>query len=260
MWKVFFSKSRFCLLKPLTQKTNFRFQVGFNWWSPSLINYALRNEGLTTEAVTTWKSAHSVIQPIAGALGIILPNELSIYLKSKGYLTADTYLFAFSFSSSSLFLYVYLYVIDLNEYVSIVVFTLTIFCFNICWVIQSKLLLGSTHPKLRSTANSLSIFILHALGDDISPYWSGLIADACLSSYGDRSNVSSVLLYCTKASIYPFVIMSMCAASLALFMSLTFVKDNAASMRELPPAPVKVAAVDDATQKSGGFSNFFKRA
>ncbi len=215
--------------------------MGFNWWSPSLINYALRDEGLTNEEILAWKSAHSVIQPMAGALGIILPNELSIHLKKKGYLTADTYLFAFSFSGSSLLLYVYLYVIDVNPYLGIVVYTVTIFTFNICWVIQSKLLLGAVHPRLRSTANSLSIFILHALGDDISPYWSGLIADACLDSYGHaRRNVSSVLLYCTRVSIYPFVLMSMCAASLALFMSVTFKKDHESSLKDLPVKAVKV--------------------
>jgi hypothetical protein len=208
--------------------------VGFNWWSPSLIDYALRNEGLSPEDILKWKSAFSIIQPVAGALGIFVPNELSIYLKKRGHLTADTYLFAFSFAGTSLLLFAYLYVIDVSPYLAIGVYTITMFTFNICWVIQSKLLLAVVHPKLRSTANSLSIFILHALGDDIAPYWSGAIADACLGSFDERKNVSSILLYCTKVSIYPFVLMSMCAASLALFMSLTFKKDNESSLKDLP--------------------------
>lgn len=208
---------------------NLNLKVGFNWWSPSLIDYSLRvHNDLTSTQVTKFKSAHSVLQPCAGVLGIILPNELSMYMKKRDpnrYVNIDCFIFAAGFMTSSLLLYIYLLVIDYSYYAAVLVFTLTIASFNICWVIQSKIFLDIVSPGLRSTANSLIIFILHLLGDDLSPYWSGLLADWCLSQFRFK-NSFSVLLYCTGVSLYPFVILAFLAGSLALFMSITFIKDN----------------------------------
>ena len=142
-------------------------KVGFNWWSPSLIEYSLGIKNLTPSEIDSWKSLHSVLQPVSGVVGIIVPNEVSLRLKKRGVSNADCFIFAFGFAVSSLLLFFYLNVVDLNPYLGVAVLTATIMTFNICWVIQSKVFLDIVHPSLRSTANSLITFSLHLVGDDI---------------------------------------------------------------------------------------------
>ncbi len=211
-------------------------KVGFNWWAPSLIDYSLRNKQLRTDQIKRVKNLYSILQPIFGVLGIIIPNEFSIYMKKKNpkkYQNIDCFIFALGFLMSSLFLYGCLAGNDtMNAYSDFSLYMITILAFNSCWVIQSKIFLDIINPRLRSTANSLIIFVLHLLGDDISPYWSGLVADICLAQFPSiRRNTITILVYCTEMSLYPFVLLSFLAAALALLMSLTFSTDHEESKK-----------------------------
>lgn len=96
--------------------------------------------------------------------------------------------------------------------------------FNMGWVVQAQCLLDITKPNLRSTANALIICFLHLIGDSISPYWMGVIADKCIRITGGKT-ISS-LLECTQYSYYPLVYVSFISGSFALFMTLSFQVDK----------------------------------
>jgi len=80
------------------------------------------------------------------------------------------------------------------------------------------------HPTIRATALSLFFFVLHSVGDSVSPYWVGLIAQKCIKA--EDENTISVLLGCTRLSYYPLIYLSFLAGTLGLFSSLSFRKDK----------------------------------
>ncbi len=192
-----------------------------------MIDYSLQNQGLPLENIKFMKLLYSIFQPICGAIGVLLSNALSSYFKSKSK-SGDCFVFSLGFFANSLFLCLYLVFIDVNEYLALLLCMISVVSFNVCWVIKAKILIAVVHPSLRSTANSLRLFALHLIGDDASPYWTGQIADFCLDEFQDPNTVFG-LFYCTELSLYPLVFVSFLAAAFALFMSLTFERDETSS-------------------------------
>lgn len=176
--------------------------------------------------IDTIKLFYSIFNPLFGVLGIVVSNWASNNMKKRfrSIQTSDCIIFSVCFLLASLFIYLYLTLIKINVYLSLVLFMLTIFSFNLCWLIKGKILLDIVEPNLRSTANSLRLFAAHSIGDDASPYWTGLIADYCLDER--LSSTITGQLYCTRVSLYPLVFGTFIAASLALFTTLTFTNDK----------------------------------
>lgn len=195
---------------------------GFTWWSPTLIDYSLRYQNMTS--VDEFKKAYSILQALAGVVGMLLPFKLSGYFKKKSWHTFDCFFISAGFFGSSLFLYIYLTSIWLDSYFTITVYMLMLVCFNLCWVLETNIFLDIIPPYLRSTGNSFMICLLHGVGDSVSPYWVGLIADKCLSI--KNSNTITSLLYCTQLSNYPLVFLYFFSGTFALFTSLTFLNDK----------------------------------
>ena len=129
-----------------------------------------------------------------------------------------------SFVSAAFFIYVYLFTLDINEYLSFAAYTMVVVSYNICWITQSYLFLDLIQPRLRSTANGLTICVVRLIGDSISPYWVGTIADTCLSIEAKNNTVYQAMR-CTQFSFYPLAFVSFIGGALALFISLTFNKD-----------------------------------
>ena len=105
-------------------------------------------------------------------------------------------------------------------------YTFIFISFNIGWIPFANLTLDVIPSYLRSTGNSLIIMSLHLLGDSISPYWIGSIADACLNNDPERRDTLSQLFTCTRLSFYPLSYVAWASAVFFLFGSLTFHKDK----------------------------------
>ena len=174
---------------------------------------------------------YSASQVLSGIVGLLLPVKISSYCKrsrSIPTLNIDCFLLSLAFFGASFFLYIYLLTLELNEYLSFVLYSFIIVSYNICWITQSYIFLDILHPRLRSTANGLIIFVLHLVGDSISPYWVGSIADACLKKHEDGNAIFS-LMQCTQLSLYPIVVVAFFGAVFSLFMTFTFDRDNETS-------------------------------
>jgi len=205
---------------------------GFSWWSSSIIDYSLRNKHLSPSKIDFFKKMYSASQVLAGIVGLLTPVKFSSYFKSKQITPAiDCFSYSFSFFGASLFIFIYLATIELNEYLSFIVYTFIIVSYNICWITQSYIFLDIVHPRLRSTANGLIIFVLHLVGDSISPYWVGSIADACLA-HGDKKSSVFYLMECTQISLYPIVFVAFFGGVFGLFMTLSFEKDRELSKNQ----------------------------
>jgi MFS transporter, Spinster family, sphingosine-1-phosphate transporter len=199
---------------------------GFSWWSSSFLDYSLKSASLSFNAVTNFKTFYSIMQALCGLIGVLIPTYASNYYKKKGFELIDCFLLSAGFYGTSFFLYIYLLTYNLSAYFSFFVYMLIIFTYNFGWVVQANILLDIVEPELRSTANALIICILHLLGDSNSPYWIGLIQDACLDEKKEFRNSLYYLSYCTALSFYPLVFISFIAGTLALFATLTFLYDK----------------------------------
>lgn len=163
---------------------------------------------------------------VFGVFGLLLSCILSDYYHKKGSVFIDCYLLSIGFFGSGFFIYLYIYFIEINIILTIVIYSLVVISFNFVWVVFANLLLDVVDSPLRSTANALSICCLHLFGDSGSPYWVGLINDACLNSNPFRKNTIDFLLNCTRISFYPLSIVSFVAGSFSLFTSLTYLNDK----------------------------------
>jgi len=132
----------------------------------------LKFSNLRSAEIEVFKKTYSILQAVSGAFGLLLPCKISSYYKTKkGVVAIDCYLFAFGSFMTTLLLYVYLASIDINPYLSLFLYTMTVMFFNTCWVPQANILLDVLTPNLRATGNAFAICFLHLVGDDISPYW-----------------------------------------------------------------------------------------
>ena len=180
---------------------------------------------------------YSASQVISGVIGLLVPVKFSSYFKSiqnkNQILAIDCFSYSFSFFSASISLYLYLVTLEFNEYLSFILYSLIIASYNICWITQSYIFLDILHPRLRSTANGLIIFVLHLVGDSISPYWVGSIADACLKTQNTKSHDSKStvfeLMRCSQISLYPIVFVAFFGGMFGLFMTLCFERDKVLS-------------------------------
>jgi hypothetical protein len=126
-----------------------------------------------------------------------------------------------------------LFTLDLNEYLSFAIYSLIIAAYNMGWITFAYIFLDLVEPKRRATANGLVICVVRLMGDSISPYWVGSIADACLNAnVSDESSMSKTVrtisgtLKCTQYSFYPLVFVSFIGGVLALSATLTFRRDR----------------------------------
>jgi len=94
------------------------------------------------------------------------------------------------------------------------------------WITFAYIFLDLIEPKLRATANGLVICVVRLLGDSISPYWVGSIADACLNDEVNFVRTVGNKMKCTQYSFYPLVFVSFVGGVMALSASLTFRKDK----------------------------------
>jgi hypothetical protein len=181
---------------------------------------------------------YSASQVVSGVVGLLTPVKISSRFKraptsnKKQILDIDCFSYSFSFFSAAIFLYLYLITLEFNEYLTLVLYSLIVASYNICWITQSYIFLDILHPHLRSTANGLIIFVLHLVGDSISPYWVGSIADACLKVQQNASQSKSTvydLMRCSQISLYPIVFVSFFGGVFGLFMTLFFERDHVLS-------------------------------
>ena len=222
--KILFTKKTYILLM-ITWTTNLAAYVGFSWWSPTIIDYSLKNKKLPYN-LDDIKTAYSILQALCGVLGLLIPYQVSAFLKRKStkFAKTDCFFMAGGFFASSVLLFVYLATIHFDAYFSLFIYMIMIVCFNLCWVLEKNIFLDIVQPSLRSTANSLIIFVLHLFGDSASPYWIGLIVDKCLEY--KNQNTMTELLFCSTLSVYPLVFLFFLSGSFSLFMSFTFLKDK----------------------------------
>jgi hypothetical protein len=191
-----------------------------------LIDYSLRYAHLEATRIDKLKKVYSILQVLSGTVGLLIPVELSNYFKKRGFEQIDTFFITISFFISSIFIYIYLITLELNiPYLSLFLFSIITAGFNICWIVEANIFLDIVPSNIRSTANAIIICVLHLVGDSGSPYWVGLINDACIKSDGQVNTISS-LLKCTRFSFYPLVFVSFAAAAFGLFMSRTFSYDK----------------------------------
>lgn len=122
--------------------------------------------------------------------------------------------------------------LDYNEYLSLVAYSCIIAAYNIGWITFAYIFLDLIEPKLRATANGLVICVVRLIGDSISPYWVGSIADACLNNNNSNNQENAVVrtvannMKCTQYSFYPLVFVSFVGGVMALSGSFTFKRDR----------------------------------
>ncbi|RMZ93100.1 spinster [Brachionus plicatilis] len=222
--KILFTKKTYILLM-FTWTTNLAAYVGFSWWSPTIIDYSLKNQRLPYN-LDDIKTAYSILQALCGVLGLLIPYQASAFFKRKSikFAKTDCFFMAGGFFASSILLFVYLATIHFDAYFSLYIYMIMIVCFNLCWILEKNIFLDIVQPNLRSTANSLIIFVLHLFGDSASPYWIGLIVDKCLEY--KTQNTMSQLLYCSTLSVYPLIFLYFMSGAFSLFMSFTFLNDK----------------------------------
>lgn len=171
---------------------------------------------------------------MSGVVGLYIPCEVSRAFKKRqnnNNSPIDCFLLSVGFFGSAIFVYTWLTTIHLNIYVSMFLYMCSVASFNVGWVVQAQCLLDITKPSVRSTANALIICILHLIGDSVSPYWMGVIADKCIERINSVKTISNVL-ECTRLSYYPLVYVSFISAALALFMTFTFQRDKQNASQE----------------------------
>ncbi|CAF1004559.1 unnamed protein product [Brachionus calyciflorus] len=222
--KILFTNKTYLLLI-FTWTTTLAAYVGFSWWSPTIIDYSLRNQRLPFD-IDDIKTSYSILQALCGVLGLLIPYKASTYLKKKSikYAKTDCYFMSAGFFASSTLLFIYLSTINFNAYFSLCIYMIMLVCFNLCWVLEKNIFLDIVQPNLRSTANSIIIFVLHLLGDSASPYWIGLIVDKCLRH--QNQDTMNTLLHCSTLSIYPLVFLYFLSGTFSLAMSFTFLNDK----------------------------------
>lgn len=172
------------------------------------------------------------MQVVCGVIGLLIPVKIVSYFKQKSVQNIDCLLLSLSFFCASLFTYIYLVTLEYNVYFSLIIYSLIIVSYNLCWIIQSYIFLDIIQPSLRSTANGMIICVLHFVGDSVSPYWVGLIADICLKNHEPNQNTVNNLLACQRLSFYPLVFVPFFGAALGLFLSLSFVKDKEKAQKD----------------------------
>lgn len=70
------------ILFNLTSTMSVGAYVAFSWWSPSLIDYSLRNQKLVAD-IDDFKKVYSILQACCGVLGLLVSYKLSVYLKKS---------------------------------------------------------------------------------------------------------------------------------------------------------------------------------
>jgi MFS family permease len=186
------------------------------------LTYKNLEEGLKTDL----KKIYSLLTVLIGLLGLVVPSWISNHLKKrKNFLTIDCVLLSMAYFITTISVFVYTMTIKWNVYASMFFYMVVIFGFNMGWVIEANILLEIIRPNLRSTANALMIFVLHLIGDSLSPYMVGTIADFCFKK-SDYDNTITILLDCAQLSFYPIVYISFLACAFGLFASLSFVNDK----------------------------------
>ena len=201
--------------------------VGFNWWAPTYISYLLKSQLKSDEQEFEIKQIYSVFQSVVGAVGTLLPSELSNLARRlrPGLKEVDCFLLSFSLISSSVSLYVYLIASSLNSYLDIVFYSLYQLFINFWRILLANIILEIVDPKLRATANSILLVLLHVIGDASAPFWIGLINESCINKFTFKNSISN-MTFCTKTSLYPLVIILAVGASTSLFSTLTFYKNK----------------------------------
>lgn len=201
--------------------------VGFNWWSPSLISYALVVDHYPPETIFLYKQIHSLVQTVAGSLGTLFPAELLTRFPNDRYPLAPIYLLAAELTASSLSLFVYLLLAaTVHPVLDLVFYAVFTFFINSWRILTAGVLLDIVDPSSRSMANSILLFVLHLVGDSLAPYWIGAVNDTCTANTSGVVDSVNKLFYCTQLSIYPLVIVVFVGAALSLFATLTFKKDR----------------------------------
>jgi MFS family permease len=201
--------------------------VGFNWWAPTYISYLLKSQLKSDEQEFEIKQIYSVFQSVVGAVGTLLPSELSNLIRRlrPGLKEVDCFLLSFSLIASSVSLYVYLIASSLNSYLDIVFYSLYQLFINFWRILLANIVLEIVDPKLRATANSILLVLLHVIGDASAPFWIGLINESCINKFTFKNSISN-MTFCTKTSLYPLVIILAIGASASLFSTLTFYKNK----------------------------------
>jgi len=194
---------------------------GFNWWLPTFNTYLLKRRRYSDEDLYRVEQIYSVLTSVVGMLGAVASSEISNLFQKRLQRTADAYIAAVSLSVAAVSLFVYVFLAEMaNIYVVSFFYALFVLGVNFNWVLIANMLLACVEPRLRSTANALSLTLLHLVGDSISPYWIGLIVDGCLGASRSDFSTFSELFYCTQNSLYPLAIVTILAAASALFYTI----------------------------------------
>lgn len=189
-----------------------------------MIEYSLTYHRLPLARKAAVKKLYSLQQAVCGVIGLISPAFVTGYFKKRGKQDIDPIILAVGFFLSTFFLYIYLVTLEISAYLTMIIAIPLTISFALSWLSGFNIFLEIMHPSMRATALSSFFFILHSVGDSVSPYWVGMIAEKCIKS--EHDNTIDVLLGCTRVSYYPLVYLSFAAGALGLFSSLTFQRDR----------------------------------
>lgn len=189
-----------------------------------MIQYSLTFHNLPKARKDALKKVYSLQQAICGVTGLISPAFITSYYKKRGYENIDCTVLAIGFFLSSFFLYVYLVTLEVSAYLTMLISIPLTISFSLSWLSGFNIFLDVVPPSIRATALSIFFFVLHSIGDSVSPYWVGLIAEQCIKHENDNTFAS--LLGCTRLSYYPLVYLSFFAGAIGLFSSLSYSKDK----------------------------------
>lgn len=156
---------------------------GIGFWMPDYVHNVRGVENLSLV-----NTAFGGILVVAGISATLLGGRLADYLRTRvrgSYFLVSGIAMLIGFPCALLMLWVPF------PYAWIFVF-LASFCLFFNTGPTNAILVNVTHPALRPTAMALNIFVIHALGDVISPLIIGAITDATGSM-----NIAFVVVACT---------------------------------------------------------------
>ncbi|GAV04420.1 hypothetical protein RvY_14699 [Ramazzottius varieornatus] len=157
-----------------------------SFWAPQFMMYGIRlNTGNHEIGQTEVSFNFGLITVFAGILGVGLGSYASQRLRTHS-VTADPIICALGMLVCAPFLF---FAILASRYYpgvtwAFIFFAEVFLCLN--WAIVADMVLYVVIPPRRSSAEAFQILASHALGDAISPYVVGAVADAIKRSYSDQ--------------------------------------------------------------------------
>lgn len=172
------------------------------WWSPEFGLYSIQKSTDPSAKMGDVSYKFGIVTFVAGVIGVTLGAELARRWRHYN-MQADALVCGFGILGGIPFVFLTLYLFDKSTNAAWVLLAIGEILLFMNWAPNGDILLYVMPPSVRSSAEAIQIVLLHTLGDAISPFILGAIADY---NTGDDKSIAGkqrgllYALYCT-----PFV-------------------------------------------------------